>query len=207
MELTQHQYRAARACGFAFFPANEAQVQRLTMQKRIFRLEGHALLATRDGAYWETHGTLMRVMEEQVRSGVLMEIAVSDGTPPPQSTSTDSALPTAEVPAHATVQQDSVSIAAVDAPKGSGTRTTRKRAARAPQTEQQQNGRAAGSGAAPLETDIKILEPPNAAEEPEPAAETPAGDSAMPARRQPRTRGPKVPRWVTAGRERRGRLK
>jgi hypothetical protein len=32
------------------------------MQKRIFRVDGQAFLATRDGAYWETHGTLAQAI-------------------------------------------------------------------------------------------------------------------------------------------------
>jgi hypothetical protein len=40
LDLTPEQASLARACGFAFFPATAVQVQRLTMQKRIFRLDG-----------------------------------------------------------------------------------------------------------------------------------------------------------------------
>jgi len=66
LELTPDQQRAARACGIAFFPATTAQVERLTMQRRIFWLGGQPFLATRDGGFWETHGTLLRIVEEQV---------------------------------------------------------------------------------------------------------------------------------------------
>ena len=67
MELTSEQQQAARAYGFSFFPATEAQVQRFTMQKRIFRLGGKPFMVTRDGGFWETHGTLLRIIEEHAR--------------------------------------------------------------------------------------------------------------------------------------------
>ncbi len=95
MELTPIQHRAARACGFAFFPVTEAQVQRLTMQKRVFRLDGQSFMVTRDGAFWKTHGTLLRAIEgwvpcdpqptmpEAERPPHPREAAVSSEVPPP----------------------------------------------------------------------------------------------------------------------------
>jgi hypothetical protein len=67
LELTPDQQKAARAHGFSFFPATEAQVQRFTMQKRIFRLDGKPFMVTRDGGFWETHGTFLRFVEEHAR--------------------------------------------------------------------------------------------------------------------------------------------
>ncbi len=59
MELTPDHLRAARACGCALLPATDAQVQCLSMQRRIFRIEGRPFVATRDGGgFFETHGTL-----------------------------------------------------------------------------------------------------------------------------------------------------
>ncbi len=66
MDLTQEQVEAAKACGCAFFPATEAQVARLSMQRRIFRIDGRPFLATRDGGgFFETHGTLLPLIEGQ----------------------------------------------------------------------------------------------------------------------------------------------
>ena len=66
MELTHEQVEAAKACGCAFVPASEAQVQRLAMQRRIFTLGGRPFLATRDGGgFFETHATLALVIEGQ----------------------------------------------------------------------------------------------------------------------------------------------
>jgi hypothetical protein len=58
LELSPEQIEAARARGCVFLPATEAQVQRLAMQRRIFRLGGRPHVATRDGGgFLETHAT------------------------------------------------------------------------------------------------------------------------------------------------------
>ena len=70
MDLTQEQVEAAKACGCAFFPATEAQVARLSMQRRIFRIDGKPFLATRDGGgFFETQGTLSVLIEGHGRGG------------------------------------------------------------------------------------------------------------------------------------------
>ena len=64
MDLTQEQVEAAEACGCAFSPATEAQVARLSMQRRIFRIGGEPFVATRDGGgFFETQGTLALLIE------------------------------------------------------------------------------------------------------------------------------------------------
>ena len=66
MDLTREQVEAAKACGCAFFPATEAQVARLSMQRRVFRIDGRPFLATRDGGgFFETHGTLSPLIESR----------------------------------------------------------------------------------------------------------------------------------------------
>ena len=70
MDLTQEQVEAAKACGCAFFPASEAQVARLSMQRRVFRIDGKPAMATRDGGgFFETHATLARLIEGRGRGG------------------------------------------------------------------------------------------------------------------------------------------
>ncbi len=70
MDLTEEQVEAAKACGCAFFPATGAQVARLSMQRRIFRIEGKPFMATRDGGgFFETHGTLSLLVEGHGRDG------------------------------------------------------------------------------------------------------------------------------------------
>ena len=64
MELTRKQSEAAKACGCTFFPATEAQAERLAMQRRIFTLGGKPFLATRDGGgFFETHATLALLID------------------------------------------------------------------------------------------------------------------------------------------------
>jgi hypothetical protein len=68
VELTEEKVEIAKACGCAFFPASEAQVARLTMQRRIFTLDGKPFVATRDGGgFFETHATLTRLIETRGR--------------------------------------------------------------------------------------------------------------------------------------------
>ena len=69
MDLTQEQVEAAQACGCAFFPASEAQVALLSMQRRVFRIDGSPFVATRDGGFFETHATLARLVEAHGRGG------------------------------------------------------------------------------------------------------------------------------------------
>ena len=64
MELTRKQSEVAKACGCTFFPATEAQAQRLAMQRRIFILDGKPFIATRNGGgFFETHATLALLIE------------------------------------------------------------------------------------------------------------------------------------------------
>ena len=56
MDLTQEQVEAVKACGCAFLPATGVQVARLSMQRRIFRIDGSPFVATRDGGgFFETY--------------------------------------------------------------------------------------------------------------------------------------------------------
>ncbi len=59
MELTTEQVRAARAAGCTFTAATPDQVARLTMQRRVFMVEGAPHLVRRPGSgFFETYGTL-----------------------------------------------------------------------------------------------------------------------------------------------------
>jgi hypothetical protein len=85
VDLTQEQIEAAEACGCAFLPATEAQVARLSMQRRVFTLGGRPFLATRDGGgFHETHATLARLIEghgrgvEPGNQETLQEAAAAD---------------------------------------------------------------------------------------------------------------------------------
>ena len=66
LELTPDHLRVAQTCGCVFLPATDAQVQRLSMQRRIFRISGEPFVATRDGgAFLETHATLLPLIGGQ----------------------------------------------------------------------------------------------------------------------------------------------
>ncbi len=70
MELTPDQRAAAEACGCVFLPATDEQVGRLSMQRRVFRIDGKPFMATRDGGgFFETQGTLSVLIEGHGRGG------------------------------------------------------------------------------------------------------------------------------------------
>jgi hypothetical protein len=54
LHLTPAQIAAAMALGIRFTPATPDQVQRLSMQRKIFRIDAAPHLATRDGSCFET---------------------------------------------------------------------------------------------------------------------------------------------------------
>jgi hypothetical protein len=64
LDLSQEQVEAAKASGCAFVPASEAEVARLSMQRRVFHVDRKPFVATRDrGGFYETHATLARLIE------------------------------------------------------------------------------------------------------------------------------------------------
>jgi hypothetical protein len=85
MELTREQFDAAAASGCTFAPADEAQVARLSMQRRIFTRNGVSFVATRDaGGFYETHATLALLIgvqsgdEISSRGDTLQQVAAAD---------------------------------------------------------------------------------------------------------------------------------
>jgi hypothetical protein len=64
MDLTKEQMEAAKVCGCTFVPVAGEQVARLSMQRRVFMLDGRPFVATRDaGGFYETHATLAVLIE------------------------------------------------------------------------------------------------------------------------------------------------
>ena len=85
MELTQEQFDAAAAYGCTFVPADDAQVARLSMQRRIFTRNGKPFVATRDaGGFYETQATLALLIgtdsggEVSSRGDTLQQVAAAD---------------------------------------------------------------------------------------------------------------------------------
>ena len=110
LQLSSDQIAAAKACGIAFLPASPDQVQRLSMQLKVFRIDGQPYLATRDGGFFETAATLERLiaarLEEQQQAdlaaweasgaALLQEIEV---VAPPAPAVLGPRVPVPEVPA------------------------------------------------------------------------------------------------------------
>lgn len=64
MKLTPQQIAAAKARGFTIFPATRDQVERMTMQRRVFLVDDRPHVVSRDGLYFETHATLAPVLKD-----------------------------------------------------------------------------------------------------------------------------------------------
>ena len=75
LRLSYDQIAAARACGIEFPPASPAQVQRLSMQRKVFEIDGQPHLATRDGSFFETAGTLERLIAGEVEAQQQADLA------------------------------------------------------------------------------------------------------------------------------------
>ncbi len=76
LQLSLDQIAAAKASGLEFPPATPAQVQRLSMQRKIFEIDGQPHLATRDGSLFETAGTLERLIAEELDAQQQADLAV-----------------------------------------------------------------------------------------------------------------------------------
>ena len=201
MELTRDQRAAAEACGCALVPATEEQVRRLTMQRRVFRLDGEPVLTTRDGGYFETHGTLATLIERLAAVPAGRGAAIN-GPRPHQGAAASGAEPSAASgpgPAQAS-------------PTGVGPPTSTAGPSPAAEPCPQEPAAEAGEPGAPP-GDGGVSANDAEAEVATPAEGTGAEGGAAPTRlraartpRQRRAGQPKTPRWVTAGKERRGRL-
>jgi type IV secretory pathway VirB10-like protein len=199
LKLTPDQQRAARACGFAFFPATDEQVRRLTMQKRVFRIDDQPYLATRDGGYWETHGTLTQVIDDWVWHQSEPVIAEPERPTQPEEASvrdTEPMLPTQDAEPTdpvAASPEETIRTPARAARRRSSARPTSRR-----------KGEGAAESAEAAATDDAAASTSASEVVPEAQADSAPEKSVV---RRSRVRQPKAPRWVTAGKERRGRLK
>ena len=218
MNLTPEQITAAKAIGCAFFPATEMQVQRLTMQQRVFRVDGKPFLVSRDGSYYETIGTLR----------ALLAAAAVQARPPqnatvPQDVSRQSEpdpAPEAE-PAGPPAMPETAPQAGPPVAEPSIVESAAPAAATAPRKRGRPRKAAAAPPPEPREPEPREPEP----REPEPLVEAEAAEAPPPAAAAPpefgeaarggrlarlarrRAGGPPPPKWQTAGPARRGRLK
>jgi DNA-binding protein H-NS len=68
LQLSLDQIAAAKACGIAFTPASPDQIQRLSMQRKVFWIDGQPHLASRDGSFFETAATLERSIADRLEA-------------------------------------------------------------------------------------------------------------------------------------------
>lgn len=178
LNLSPDDIAVAEASGVTFLPATPDQVQRLSMQRKIFYAAGRALLATRGGGLYETVGTLEQVLDsaEHQRErlpvsqpGAMPDVATMTGTP--------------EVRPEATPHPVAAEQASPPSAEAAPPRAGRRRRTALPRTE-----RPADQGMV-LPASVPSGE------------ETPRPEEDGTANRQPRPGG----RWRVAGAERRGR--
>jgi DNA-binding protein H-NS len=75
LQLSLYQIAAAKACGIAFTPASPDQIQRLSMQRKVFWIDGQPHLASRDGSLFETAATLERLIAGEVEAQQQADLA------------------------------------------------------------------------------------------------------------------------------------
>ena len=80
-DLSPDQVADAEAADVAFPPATPAQVQRLSMQKKVFRVGGEPVLATLGGALFETASTLERLITDGNRRRRVVSVSAPAPAP------------------------------------------------------------------------------------------------------------------------------
>lgn len=83
MQLTREQYAIAESLGCRFLPATESQIHRLSMQQRIFWLDGKAFVVSRRDGFHETAGTLRRLLAHAPAPGLATGPSGSHAATPP----------------------------------------------------------------------------------------------------------------------------
>ncbi len=204
MKLTPQQVAAAKARGFVMFPATQGQIDRMTMQRRVFDVDGKPHVVSRDGLYFETHATLAPMIADA--------LAAMPAAPEPEPMAAApvvvAAAPDVAVAAEpAAVEAEAEpEAAAEDAPR----RPVRRRLTRPETTEGGEEPRKpARRRAMPAQADADM-----AVAAAEPAAATPQTTLSLPvddselgleAAARRRMRSSEAPRWQVAGALRRGR--
>lgn len=176
LNLTPEQVEAASLAGVEFPHASSEQVQRLSMQRKVFQIDSQPVLATRDGVFFETVGTLTALIaegEQRLRDLDSWAAAASDAE--------DEADVAAQLPASGEISAPSPSPRAVIKPHTNP-----------PITSEEQLGGLDGLAS--------VAEPSL------PLTRDPAGEGAaalLPGTAQATTK--RGERWLTAGAGRRGR--
>jgi hypothetical protein len=229
--LNAEQVAAAVASGCVFEPASPAAVQRLAMQRKVFYIDGQAVLAGRGDGLFETVGTLLQLIEQgrQVLAYHQVPVAAAPAVAAPALAPTEAPEAVQQIQPEPIVAEAAPASPAQDdatpedAPVAS-LAATPEAPAEAPAAAEPASA-APAIAPAPVAARTRAVRrrtPPvpassvRAGDEPieaSPATEPDAPDAAaapataaadqprMPARRPSHAK----PRWVTAGAERRGR--
>ncbi len=198
MELTPGQLRAARARGCVLTPATDDQVRRLSMQRRIFQVDGLPFVAARDG-FFETHGTLAALIEKRRPGATADRGAGADAAP------TQAAAPTRAQAAPSGPEASAIAPGAPQAVEerrhGTDALSAKPRKARAPRPKPPPASTVAAR------TDEAAVPPSEAAEVLAAVEATQGGGPKARVVGRRRAGQPAPPRWTVAGKMRRGRLK
>jgi hypothetical protein len=188
LNLSPQQIAAAHRVGVAFPPATPAQVQRLAMQRKVFRIAGTAVLATRDGTFFETAATLAPLIAEGERQQ--RDLAAWEA-----------AAPVAEIPAPPREPERPADAAL--APTGQAAPDLELATAPEPALPLEADV-ASAEGEAPAPAGVAVQEPQTEATSELVPLVLGAAKPTVPA--APVRKAPRGERWLTAGAERRGRL-
>ncbi|MBL6456047.1 hypothetical protein JMJ55_11985 [Belnapia sp. T6] len=202
MILNPDEVAAARAIGCAFFPATELQVQRLTMQQRIFTVDGKRYLVSRDGSYFETVGTLRALLAKYVPPPPPPDQAQPEPAP------VETAPPAAELPEPPPAEAEPA--AAVPEPPPAESEPVAAAPELPPAEAEPAAEPAPAADATPRRRRPRKTTPPPPEPAPLPAPSAPEASAARSdrlARLARRMAGGELPRWQVAGAARRGRVK
>jgi len=195
LQLTSDQIAAAEACGCVLVPATEEQVQRLTMQRRVFWIKGHPVLVRRGAAPFETHGTFEALTASHLAARTAAAPDAAGELVAPSET--DEKLS----PRHrAPLADAAVQPAVPGAMPGQdvGTARSRSRIKAAPKSSARNTVQRPTEVAAPEPPAPGLLANADVSQD--------ISSGARVMRRWRAGQRP-VPRWMTAGKARRGRLK
>lgn len=192
MRLTPEHLAAARACGCALLPATEDQIRRFSPQRRVFRVDGAPFVATRGGGFFETWATLAALIEKH-RPAAAERGTAADAVPGPEhvALSGPESSPAPAEPEAARAQRHD-GEAPSDKPRRPRARRPRPPAPAADTAP-------ADDGAMVGQSEAEDMLAGVAA-----AQASGAGARVMGRRRAGQ---PPTPRWMVAGKMRRGRLK
>jgi hypothetical protein len=203
------------------FPATQGQIDRMTMQRRVFDVEGRPHVVSRDGLYFETHATLAPVIADAesfaaAPAAAALEAAEAAPRPPapaepqPAAPVVATPVPAEAAPSLASPELPLVADASAEpAEEGAPRRAPRRRLSAKPEAEGET--RKPARRRTMVERAEELFSPPP---EPEPGhvatehtLSLPVDDSVQgtEAAARRRQRVADAPRWQVAGAMRRGR--